>query len=264
MWNPSQYLQYADHRHRPFVDLVARVDLEAPRRIVDLGCGPGNSTRLLADRWPDAALDALDSSAEMVSAARRAGLAAEQGDVRDWTPAEDTDLVVSNALLQWVPEHRDLLAAWARALPRGAVIAVQMPGNFGAPSHRALREVAGSAQWVDRLPADLLRHDDAVDDPSDYATLLAAHGCAVDAWETTYVHRLTGPDPVLNWMRGTALTPVFDVLDADGRRAFEADLAARLREAYPAGPDGVTLFPFRRVFCVATVGAALGAADLAG
>ncbi|MFW0873597.1 trans-aconitate 2-methyltransferase [Rhodococcoides corynebacterioides] len=264
MWNPSQYLQYADHRHRPFVDLVARVDLDAPRRIVDLGCGPGNSTLLLADRWPDAALDALDSSAEMVSAARRNGLAAEQGDVRDWTPTEDTDLVVSNALLQWVPEHRELLAAWARALPRSAVIAVQMPGNFGAPSHRALREVARSAPWIDRLPTDLLRHDDTVDDPGDYARLLAGLGCAVDAWETTYIQRLSGPDPVLEWMRGTALTPVFDVLDADERTAFEADLAARLREEYPVEPDGVTLFPFRRVFCVATVGAALGATDLAG
>ncbi|MBY6349921.1 trans-aconitate 2-methyltransferase [Rhodococcoides corynebacterioides] len=264
MWNPSQYLQYADHRHRPFVDLVARVDLVAPRRIVDLGCGPGNSTLLLADRWPDAALDALDSSAEMVSAARRNGLAAEQGDVRDWTPTEDTDLVVSNALLQWVPEHRELLAAWARALPRSAVIAVQMPGNFGAPSHRALREVARSAPWIDRLPTDLLRHDDTVDDPGDYARLLAGHGCAVDAWETTYIQQLSGPDPVLEWMRGTALTPVFDVLDADERTAFEADLAARLREEYPVEPDGDTLFPFRRVFCVATVGAALGATDLAG
>lgn len=264
MWNPSQYLQYADHRHRPFVDLVARVDLDAPRRIVDLGCGPGNSTLLLADRWPDAALDALDSSAEMVSAARRNGLAAEQGDVRDWTPTEDTDLVVSNALLQWVPEHRELLAAWARALPRRAVIAVQMPGNFGAPSHRALREVARSAPWIDRLPTDLLRHDDTVDDPGDYARLLAGHGCAVDAWETTYIQQLSGPDPVLEWMRGTALTPVFDVLDADERTAFEADLAARLREEYPVEPDGDTLFPFRRVFCVATVGAALGATDLAG
>ncbi|MGN7134650.1 trans-aconitate 2-methyltransferase [Rhodococcoides corynebacterioides] len=264
MWNPSQYLQYADHRHRPFVDLVARVDLDAPRRIVDLGCGPGNSTLLLADRWPDAALDALDSSAEMVSAARRNGLAAEQGDVRNWTPTEDTDLVVSNALLQWVPEHRKLLAAWARALPRGAVIAVQMPGNFGAPSHRALREVARSAPWIDRLPTDLLRHDDTVDDPGDYARLLAGHGCAVDAWETTYIQQLSGPDPVLEWMRGTALTPVFDVLDADERAAFESDLAARLREEYPVEPDGVTLFPFRRVFCVATVGAALGATDLAG
>ncbi|MBY6362151.1 trans-aconitate 2-methyltransferase [Rhodococcoides corynebacterioides] len=264
MWNPSQYLQYADHRHRPFVDLVARVDVDAPRRIVDLGCGPGNSTLLLADRWPDAALDALDSSAEMVSAARRNGLTAEQGDVRDWTPTEDTDLVVSNALLQWVPEHRELLAAWARALPRGAVIAVQMPGNFGAPSHRALREVARSAPWIDRLPTDLLRHDDTVDDPGDYARLLAGHGCAVDAWETTYIQQLSGPDPVLEWMRGTALTPVFDVLDADERTAFEADLAARLREEYPVEPDGDTLFPFRRVFCVATVGAALGATDLAG
>lgn len=257
MWNPSQYLRYADHRHRPFVELIARVDLDAPRRIVDLGCGPGNSTRLLADRWPDAALDALDSSAEMVAAARRTGLAAEQGDVRDWTPTEDTDLVVSNALLQWVPEHRELLGAWARALPRGAVIAVQMPGNFGAPSHRALREVAESAGWADRLPAGLLRHDDAVDDPADYAALLTEHGCAVDAWETTYVQQLPGPDPVLEWMRGTALTPVFDVLDDDGRREFEGELAARLRREYPARADGTTFFPFRRVFCVATVGSGL-------
>ena len=142
MWNPDVYLAFADHRGRPFFDLLSRVGAEAPRRVVDLGCGPGNLTATLAQRWPDAVIDAVDSSPEMVDAARERGVDAVVGTIADWSPKPDTDVVVSNAALQWVPEHAELLVRWAGQLPAGAWIAMQVPGNFDAPSHQAVREVA--------------------------------------------------------------------------------------------------------------------------
>ncbi|MGV9409691.1 trans-aconitate 2-methyltransferase [Nocardia sp. NPDC003693] len=255
MWDPQQYLAFDDHRARPFFDLLARVRAENPRRVVDVGCGPGNLTATLAQRWPEATLEALDSSPEMVAAARERGIDAKIGDVADWRPSADTDVVVSNAVLQWVPEHRELLVGWARELPAGAWIAFQVPGNFDAPSHRAIRELAGREQWRERLaPAGLLEPR-AVLDPEGYAALLTTAGCTVDAWETTYLQRLEGEDPVLEWVSGTALTPVRTVLD-DGDDdgdwpEFRRQLAPLLSEAYPRHPDGTTWLPFRRIFTVA-------------
>ncbi|WP_297620307.1 trans-aconitate 2-methyltransferase [Nocardia sp.] len=251
MWDPQQYLAFDDHRARPFFDLVTRVRAEKPRRVVDLGCGPGNLTVSLAERWPEAALEASDSSPEMVAAARERGIDAVLGDVRDWQPGADTDVVVSNAVLQWVPGHQDLLSAWARELPAGAWLAFQVPGNFDAPSHLAIRTLAARPQWRERLaPANLLEPR-AVLDPEGYAQLLAAAGCTVDAWETTYLQRLTGADPVLEWVTGTALTPVRDVLDDAGWQEFRSELAPLLRTAYPEQADGSTWLPFRRIFVVA-------------
>jgi trans-aconitate 2-methyltransferase len=250
-WDPGAYLAFADHRGRPFHDLLARVAHRAPRRVVDLGCGPGNLTALLAARWPSAVVEGLDSSAEMVAAARAAGVDAHRADVVGWTPARDTDVVLTNAVLQWVPQHRDLLPRWLAALPSGAELAMQVPGNFGAPSHVLVRELAAERGIA-------LRGTETVAEPAEYAALLAATGAEVDVWETTYLHRLTGPEPVLEWIGSTALRPVHDALD--GRdptgaayAAFRAELAPRLRAAYPADPDGTTWFPFRRIFAVARV-----------
>ena len=245
-WNPTAYLAFADHRGRPFHDLLARIGADAPRRVVDLGCGPGNLTTLLAARWPGAAVEALDSSAEMVVAARGRGIDARRADVADWAPEPDTDVVISNAVLQWVPSHTELLPRWVAALPPGAELAVQVPGNFGAPSHVLVRELGAERG----LP---LAGDEAVAEPAEYAAVLAATGAEVDVWETTYQHRLTGPDPVLEWIGSTALRPVRDALDDDAYAAFRAALAPRLRAAYPAQPDGTTWFPFRRIFAVARV-----------
>ncbi len=245
-WDPTAYLAFADHRARPFHDLLARVTARAPRRVVDLGCGPGNLTALLAARWPDAAVTGIDSSAEMVAAARANGVDAHRADVAGWTPAPDTDVVVANAVLHWLPQHRDLLPRWLWALPPGAELALQVPANFGAPSHTLVREVA-RRHGVD-LPAD-----SPVAEPAGYAELLAATGAEVDVWETTYLHRLTGPDPVLGWIGSTTLRPVRDALDEHAYPAFRAELAPRLRTAYPARPDGTTWFPFRRIFAVARV-----------
>lgn len=250
MWDPSTYLAFADARGRPFVELLARVGARSPRRVVDLGCGPGNLTATLRERWPRADVVGIDSSTEMVAAARERGLAAELGDVTEWSPPPETDVVVCNAVLQWVPEHRRLLRRWLDQLGPGAWLAFQVPGNFDAPSHRLIRELAAEPAWAPALADVPLRGPDTVGDPREYAELAQAAGWVPDAWETTYQQRLTGDDPVLDWVRGTALRPMAAALGPRFAR-FTAELAPRLRAAYPPGPDGTTLFPFRRIFVVA-------------
>lgn len=245
MWDPGKYLSFSDHRSRPFHELVARVGAESPRRVVDAGCGPGHLTPLLSARWPDALVEAFDSSPEMVSAARSRGIDAVVEDVLSWKPAPDTDVLVTNAVLQWVTSHPSLLVEWASLLPSGAWLAMQVPGNFAGASHQLTREVAGPSL------AHVFRSDVPVLEPVEYAELLADH--EVDAWETTYVQRLTGEDAVLEWISGTALRPVRAALDDAGWEDYRARLAPRLRSAYPVRSDGTVWFPFRRIFVVARV-----------
>ncbi len=247
-WDPSLYLDFDDHRSRPFHDLLARIGASSPRRVVDLGCGPGHLTALLAARWPDAQVMASDSSAEMVAAARERGIEAEQADVVDWTPGPGDDVVITNAVLQWVPTHLDLLPGWIAAMPSGGWFALQVPGNFGAPSHVLIRELLDEPAWRGRVT---VRGGDAVPEPGVYAELLGGAGADVDVWETTYLQRLTGEDPVLQWISATALRPVRDALEPEAYAAFRAELAPRLRAAYPPRRDGTTWFPFRRLFAVA-------------
>jgi trans-aconitate 2-methyltransferase len=248
-WDPQQYGEYADERGRPFVDLVNRIGATAPRRVVDLGCGPGTLTALLASRWPDAAVEGIDSSPDMIAQAQpHDRLSFRVGDVESWVPPEDVDVIVSNATLQWVPTHRDLLKRWASALPEGGWLAFQVPGNFGSFSHTLMRSLAESRRWASSLTG-ILRHDDVVGTPEEYAGLLHAAGFAADVWETTYVHVLSGADPVLEWLRGSALRPVMAALPPATYRLFESEFAVQLRQAYPATAAG-TLFPFRRIFAV--------------
>ena len=253
-WDPAKYVQFGDYRDRPYFDLTARVLADAPRHVVDLGCGPGNLTATLAERWPTATVTGLDSSAEMLARSavltdQLPNLSFGQADITDWVPSDETDIVVTNAALQWVPGHRDLLAAWLTALKPGAWFALQVPGNFNAPSHALMRGLADSAEWKGRL-AGVLRHDDVVGEPEDYLNIMLDAGCDADAWETTYSQLLAGPNPVLEWVRGTGLRPVLAALSAGDARDFEAEYAERLAGAYPAGPHG-TVFPFRRIFAVA-------------
>ncbi|GAA2176173.1 trans-aconitate 2-methyltransferase [Arthrobacter parietis] len=255
-WDPAQYAAFSDHRARPFFDLVGRIDHPAPRRIVDLGCGPGELTVVLARRWPEAEVLGIDSSPEMVERARSledtpANLAFVPGDVRDWTPEAGTDVVVSNAVLQWVPDHQTLLARWAAALEERACLAFQVPGNFSAPSHVLMRRLAESERWCQQL-GSILRHDDVVSPPEDYHRLLRGAGLEADIWETTYQHLLTGADPVLEWVRGTGLRPILAALPAADAAEFERTYAAMLSAAYPPEPDGGTLLAFRRIFAVGT------------
>ena len=254
MWNPQTYLAYADQRSRPFFDLLARVGAESPRRVADLGCGPGNLTEHLAERWPEAVIEAWDNSAEMVAAARERGIDARVGDVRAWIPAPGTDVVLSNAALHWIPEHAELLIRWVDRLERGAWIAVQVPGNFDAPSHASIRALAEHRPWSEPLHDIPFRSGKVVESPARYAELLTDAGCSVDVWESTYIHELTGENPVLNWITGTALTPVRDRLTEEQWQRFRAELAPMLDTAYPVRPDGRTFFPFRRIFMVARVG----------
>ena len=248
-WDPHRYLTYADERGRPFVELLARVGATAPRTVVDLGCGPGNLTALLADRWPGADVVGIDSSAEMVAAATDERVRFEVGDLRSWTgPA---DVVVSNATLQWVPGHLDLLPRLVSSVTPGGWLAFQVPGNFDEPSHTIRAELAAEEPYA--------AHTDGVavpasHDPADYLDALAGLGCRVDAWETTYLHVLTGPDPVFTWVSGTGARPTLQALPDDLRPAFEAEFKRRLAAAYPEQAYGVVL-PFRRVFVVAEVAA---------
>jgi len=264
MWDPDEYRRFADERSRPFFDLVGRVAAEAPRVVVDLGCGPGTLTATLARRWSGAQVRGLDSSAEMIEAARAlaaggwpgagitpAGdrrLSFALGDVRDWTPAGAVDVIISNAVLQWVPGHLAVLARWAGFLPVGGWLAVQIPGNADEPGQRALRELAGGGRWRSRLAGVQLNRQAA--DPAEYLDLLGRAGFEVDAWETTYLHVLHGDDPVVEWYRGTGLSPVLAALPPQDAAQFVDDYRRRMSEAYSAAPYG-TVFPFRRVFVVA-------------
>ena len=250
-WRPECYLAFADQRTRPALDLLARVPLANPARVADLGCGPGNSTALLAQRWPEAALTGVDSSPEMLAQARASGVQATwvEADIGAWTPDRPLDLIYANAALQWLGEHALLLPRLLGRLRADGVLAVQMPRNFEAPSHALLRETARSGPWADRLAGIVERPPVAA--PAWYHDLLTPHVAALDIWETEYLHVLEGDDPVLNWTRATALRPVMQALDAAQFAAFETAYAARLRAAYPRRTDGRTLFPFRRLFIVA-------------
>jgi len=252
-WDPAKYIRFGDYRSRPFFDLVGRVDADRPARVVDLGCGPGNLTATLAERWPGAQVVGLDSSEEMLAKAAPLaeevpGLAFERADIAAWMPGSETDVVVSNAALQWVPGHQELMRRWLEALRPGAWFAMQVPGNFNAPSHSLMRELAASDRWSGKL-GGVLRGGESVGEPEDYLGILLDAGCAADAWETSYQQVLQGPDPVLEWVRGTALRPVMAVLADDDAQRFETEYAAALRKAYPRGAHG-TVFPFRRIFAV--------------
>ncbi|MFI5838985.1 trans-aconitate 2-methyltransferase [Catenuloplanes sp. NPDC051500] len=249
MWDPDVYQRYGDERARPFFDLVGRIAADAPRRVVDLGCGPGDLTATLAARWPGARVEGIDSSPEMIAKAS-GPVEFAVGDVRTWQPTPDVDVLVSNAVLQWVPGHEALLPSWVAGVAPGAVIALQVPGNVDAPSHRALHALASEPRWRDVLGGvGLIRR---VPDATAYARILTAAGCAVDAWATTYLHLLPADGdehPVLRWMDGTALRPVKAALPAADFPVFRTSLGERLAEAYPV-ENGLVYFPFHRNFVV--------------
>ncbi|MGY1716157.1 trans-aconitate 2-methyltransferase [Geodermatophilus sp. SYSU D01106] len=252
-WDPATYLRHAGERARPFADLLARVDATDPRAVVDLGCGEGTLTASLAARWPGARVTGVDASPEMLAAAAAHAVdgrvAFERGDVRDWRPGGPVDVVVSNAVLQWVPGHAALLGRWAGWLAPGGRLAVQVPGNHRAPTHRLLADLCTSPSWSSRLAAAAPPADPVLD-PAGYLDVLTGAGLAADVWETTYLHVLRGPDPVLSWVRGTVLLPVLARLDDEAAADLTAEYAAALRAAYPARADGTTVLPFRRVFLV--------------
>ncbi len=258
-WDPRQYLKFEDERGRPFADLLARIAHPAPNHVVDLGCGPGNMTAKLLDRWPDASILGVDNSAEMIEQARAVAIPGRldfvRQDVRDWRPDGPVDVLLSNATLQWIPGHAGLFPRFMAALARGGVFAFQVPGNFAEPSHTILARLAASDRWRDVLGH--LTGDPPVLSPGEYLSALAATGAQADVWETTYLHVLDGPDAVLQWLRGTGLRPALTALEAKGRRGdteeFLAAYSSLLRAAYPTDGGGRTVFPFRRIFAVASL-----------
>ncbi|MCH0538306.1 trans-aconitate 2-methyltransferase [Streptomyces sp. MUM 203J] len=266
VWDPQQYLRHSGHRTRPFHDLLARIPEPPatregrPARIADLGCGPGNVTALLADRWPEAHITGFDLSPEMLEQAEKeySGTTARGGwldfreaDVAHWVPDEPYDLIVSNAALQWVPNHPESFPVWLDGLAPGGTLAFQVPANFTSPSHALLGELCETPRWRDRL-GDRGRRFVHILDAAAYLDRLTDLGCAADVWETVYHQLLAGEDPVLDWVKGTALRPVLTALDGDPEATAEflAEYRDLLRRAYPPGPHG-TAFPFRRLFAVA-------------
>ncbi|MEO9246230.1 methyltransferase domain-containing protein [Citricoccus nitrophenolicus] len=265
-WDPEQYTVFADRRARPFRDLTARIRAADPKLVVDLGCGPGNMTRTLAERWPQARVIGLDSSADMVETAQQ--MAAESGldnlsfdqvDAQRWQPDADVDVVVSNAMLQWIPDHRQLVAGWLEALRPGAWFAVQVPGNFAAPSHATIAEMSRRPEFTAALHGVMER--ESVYTTHEYLETLIASGFEADVWETTYSQPLTGNDPVYDWVRGAALRPSLQRLEAADRRdgtnlqeRYVEEYRRIMRESYQTyiTPEGVRLtdYPFRRIFMV--------------
>jgi trans-aconitate 2-methyltransferase len=245
-WSPTQYLKFSEERTRPCRDLAARIDIDAPRHIIDLGCGPGNSTEVLAERWPAAELTGLDSSADMIAKARTAHSQWTwiAGDIAEWAAGnEHYDLAFSNAALQWVPDHASL---FPRLLARADVLSVQVPGNWDGPAHRIMREVA-KGYPLDGRVREWFTHDAAF-----YYDVLAPHASRLDLWATDYIHVLESPEAIVEWYKGTGMRPFLEALDTDADRArFTADYLSAIREAFPAQPDGKVLFPFRRIFLIA-------------
>ena len=264
-WDPQQYLRYAEERARPFEDLIARTGVESPAVVVDLGCGPGNLTVTLSDRWPSAHIVGIDSSEEMIVRAgdlsRPGRLEFRAGDLTSWRPERPVDVVVCNAALHWVPGHLGLLPGLVASLSPGGVFAFQVPANFGLPSHVLLRELSLSERWREILgPA--VENGPSAHEPSEYLEVLldSPRADRVEVWETTYHHVLSGPDPVLDWVKATGLRPVLEALrawekedHAGAEREFLSAYAAVLRAAYPRDTAGRTIFPFRRIFGVVQV-----------
>jgi trans-aconitate 2-methyltransferase len=223
----------------------------SPAVVHDLGCGAGNVTRLLLERWPGAAVTGVDGSAAMLAAAR--AVAPEvtwvQADIGSWRGPRPADVVFSNAALHWLDDHRALFPRLVAGLAPGGILAVQMPRNHGAPSHTEMVLAAEAGPWRDRLRPVLRARP--VAEPAVYHDILAPHVSRLDIWETEYLHVLEGDNPVVEWTRGSALKPLLDALEEAERAGFQAEYAARIARAYPARPDGRTLFPFRRLFIVA-------------
>jgi trans-aconitate 2-methyltransferase len=251
-WDPKIYLTFGGERTRAGADLLARVAVESPGHVADLGCGPGNSTALLAARWPQAQIDGIDNSSSMLAEARATPIPARwvEADVANWSPDTAYDVIYANATLQWVGGHERLLVRLVSHLAPGGVLAFQVPRNFHEPSHAIAQELAREPRWADRLVH--ARDWWNVLEPEAYYGLLEPLAQRIDIWETRYVQTLEGADAVYRWVQATGLRPYAEALDGEDREAFLAEYRARVARAYPRRASGVTLFPFQRLFCVAT------------
>ena len=251
-WNPQLYSRYEDERTRPARELLARVPLTNPPFVVDLGCGPGNSTELLVARFPGARVAGMDNSNAMLETARKRlpGVVFEAADIKNWVPDVAPNLVYANAALQWVGDHETLIPRLFKLLAPGGVLAIQMPDNRAEPTHRNMRELAAEAPYkepigdVSKLRTELLSI-------GDYYNLLARDAAQVDVWHTIYQHPLDSAAAIVEWVSGTGLKPFIDPLSPELRAQYLAEYEKRIDAEYPVRTDGKRLFVFPRMFIVA-------------
>jgi len=250
-WSPAQYLKFEDERTRPAAELLVRVPLERPKRVLDVGCGPGNSTELLAARYPQAEIVGLDSSPEMIAAARKRLPSSEfvVADILDYAPRIPFDLIYGNAVFQWVPDHLGVLVRLFATCPPGGAIALQVPDNLNEPTHMLMAAVARSGPWREKFAKPIPR--DPIPPPAAYYDRLKPLAAAVDVWHTTYYHVLAAPSAIVEWVKGTGLRPWLDRLDEGEREAYLAAYTERIAETYPPLVDGKVMLRFPRLFVVA-------------
>jgi trans-aconitate 2-methyltransferase len=250
-WDPAQYLRFSNERLRPALDLLAQVPLDSAKSVVDLGCGAGNVTAILKQRFGSADVLGVDGSEDMLLKARASApdCQFETGDFATWTPASPPDLIFSNAALHWVTGHETLFPRLLSVVAPGGVLAVQMPAMHNEPLRRLQNEVAAAGPWTSYL--DEAGYAREIFTTEAYYDLLRPHAAALDLWETIYTHVLTGEDAVVEWAAGSSLRPFLDKLPPDVRQLYRAAYAEALRPHYPRRPDGTTLLPFRRLFMVA-------------
>jgi trans-aconitate 2-methyltransferase len=251
-WNAGQYLKFEDERTRPSLDLLRRVPLEEATNCVDIGCGPGNSTELIARRYPTARVLGLDNSRDMLAKARARlpDRDFEQTDISIWRTEERFDLIFANAVLQWLPDHPGLLARLVSFLKDGGCLAVQVPNNLHERSHRLMIQVAREGPWAEKLSV-AARARETIGSFEDYYTWLQKAGCSVDIWQTTYVHPLDGAEAIVEWFKSTGLKPYLDPLSREERSEYLRRYQAAIAQAYPVQHDGKVLLRFPRLFFIA-------------
>lgn len=253
-WSSKQYLMFENERTRPVRDLLAAVPLAEARQVIDLGCGPGNSTEVLAQRFPSAKVSGLDSSADMIAAARKRmpQVDFQVADIHGWKAPSRYDVILSNAVFQWVPGHETLFPALVENLAEGGSLAIQMPDTMEERPHRMMRELAADGPWADKL-ADVSQTRTALRPAEWYYELLAPHCSRVDVWRTTYYHVLKeGPVAIVEWFKGSALRPFLDPLDEEEKRTYLGRYTELIKQTHHPLADGSVLLPFPRLFMVAT------------
>jgi trans-aconitate 2-methyltransferase len=255
-WDPDSYMEFADLRSRPGLELIARISHPDPEVIVDLGCGPGHLTAVLARRWPNAKVVGIDDSGEMLQRAESQfpshlwpTIEWRHEEIARWAPQHPVSILFSNAALHWLGSHQTLFPRLLATIKPEGVFAVQMPDNWDQPSHRLIGRLVGDPRWSARTAPAFLGHP--VAEPAEYRRWLRASTAEIDLWRTTYHHVLEGSDAVLGWVKGSVLRPILSVLEPAESEEFLSELAGAYRTSYPPQDDGGTLFPFSRLFIVA-------------